>query len=158
MTTERPLIEAETARHSPDLLTPILMAIRTASKDLTGEFGVAKVSAPTYAEQLSIATSNVAHKLWAYPGNPLTETASGRLRVTDAWVAWFASSWVRQGALNDPEGKNRHWVRDFLSAYPDFIQPLKEVQKVASFEDSLKLPPACSSSTMEPALTTEGDK
>ena len=43
------------------------------------EYGVLSVSAPTYAEQLKIACNTVVHRLWSFPGNPLTVTARWHL-------------------------------------------------------------------------------
>jgi hypothetical protein len=129
---ERSLIAAECALYGPDLLTPILMAIRSAENGAAGrEFGVLSVSAPTYAEQLHIATKTVLHRLWSYPGNPLTVMPGGTLRVSDQWVAWFASHWAPQGVVNDPKGLNANWTKDFLAAYLVYIQPSKEVPKVS---------------------------
>ncbi len=122
--TEWPLIEAEAALYGPFLDPAILKAIRMTENGAPGrEFGVLSVSAPTYAEQLSVAAATVAHRLWSYPGNPITETAVRRLVVSNAWIAWFASIWAPQGVVNDPNGLNANWVKNFTAYYTQFIQP-----------------------------------
>ena len=156
-TKERPLVEAECTLCGTNLLVPVLMAIRTAENGSKGrEYGVLSVSAPTYAEQLHIATKTVLHRLWSYPGNPLTVTVDGILRVSDAWVAWFASHWAPQGVVNDPKGLNSNWTKNFLAAYTQFIQPPKEVPKVVSFEGRLNLSPILAASTMKADPSTKG--
>src|SRR5271168_661210 len=95
ITTELPLIKAEAARQGTDFIVGILWAIRLAENGSAGrEFGVLSVSAPTYAEQLHMAANSVVHRLWSYPGNPMTITAHGQLVVSQTWVNYFASIWA----------------------------------------------------------------
>jgi len=112
-----------TSATSPSILTISSEGISIGVYSLKGgrEYGVLSVSAPTYAEQLHIACATVVHRLWSYPGNPLTTAPTGKLRVSDAWVAWFASIWAPQGVVNDPSGLNKNWVKDFLAAYLGFL-------------------------------------
>ena len=120
--TELPLIKAEAARRGTDFLVPILRAVRMAEGGAAGrEFGVLSVSAPTYAEQLHMAAATVMHRLWSYPGNPLTTTPNGELIVSPNWVAYFASIWAPSGVANDPTNLNANWTKDFLHAYNGFI-------------------------------------
>ena len=107
------------------------------------------VSAPTYAEQLHIATKTVLNRLWSYPGNPLTVMPGGTLRVSDAWVAWFASIWAPQGVVNDPHGLNANWVKDFLAAYLVYIQPSKDVPNQVTFGPALPPQPTASTITTD---------
>ena len=119
---EKPLIEAAAALRGTNLLVPVLMAIRTAENGSAGrEYGVLSVSAPTYAEQLRMAMATVVHRLWSYPGNPLTTTPNGELIVSPNWVAYFASIWAPSGVANDPTNLNANWTKDFLHAYNGFI-------------------------------------
>lgn len=121
---ELPLIKAECSLYGTDFLVPILMAIRHTENGSDGkQYGVLSVSAPTYAEQLHIACKTVLHRLSGYLGNPLITTPTGILRVSDNWVAYFASIWAPIGVSNDSKyNVNRFWVTNFLNAYSDFIK------------------------------------
>jgi len=88
------------------------------------EYGVLSVSAPTYAEQLHMAALTVLHRLWSYPGNPLTTTPDHQLVVSTNWIAYFASIWAPSGVANDPNNLNANWVKDFTAAYNGFIAAL----------------------------------
>jgi hypothetical protein len=125
-TVEKPLVETECALYGTNLLVPVLMAIRTAENGSSAgrEYGVLSVSAPTYAEQLHMAALTVLHRLWSYPGNPLTTTPDHQLVVSTNWIAYFASIWAPSGVANDPNNLNANWVKDFTAAYNGFIAAL----------------------------------
>lgn len=127
---ERQLIKAECLLWNID--HRLLMALRVAENGGDGrQFGVLSVSAPTYAEQLHIAARTVAHRLWTYPGNPLTATPYNEVVVSVNWAHYFASIWAPQGVANDPHGLNVNWTKDFLTAYHKFIEDDRQSRLVS---------------------------
>lgn len=116
--TERPLIEAECQLRNVDVA--FIMAIRQIENGGPGkEFGVLSVSAPTYADQLRICVSTVAHRLESYTVNPLTRNPFGRVTYNPKWIAYFAAIWAPGGVQNDPNGLNKNWLPNVLKAYTE---------------------------------------
>lgn len=158
ITTELPLIKAEAAHQGTDFIVGILWAIRLTENGSAGrEFGVLTVSAPTYGEQLRIAANTVVHRLWSYPGNPLTITAHGQPVVSQAWVNWFASIWAPAGVANDPTGLNKNWVKNFSAAYANFIEAERlSAEGLPNQHTDPALPPAPQAAKLASATPTEG--
>ena len=115
---EKPLIvTAATARNVDPYY---IMAIRQAENGGNGkEFGVLSENAPTYADQLRLCVSTVAHRLESFPGNPLQRDPFGRIRYNPKWIAYFQSIWAPVGldVGNDPTHLNNNWLKNVLSFY-----------------------------------------
>lgn len=119
-TLEDPLIQKEAAKMGLDWY--FLKAIRQAENGAPGrEFGVLSVPAPTYAEQLEICARTVAHRLAAFPGNPLQKNAFNRIVYTPSWIAYFAHIWAPEGVDNDPHHLNSFWCSNVIDFYKKFV-------------------------------------
>jgi hypothetical protein len=114
------LIVERAAAYGVDPL--FIAAIRHAENGGPGrEFGVLSVSAPSYAEQLSVCCATVRHRLALSPINPFMGIASPRLRYSDEFISHFASIWAPSHADNDPTNLNANWATNVTNAYKSYI-------------------------------------
>jgi hypothetical protein len=96
-----------------------LMAIRETENGGSGiEFGVEPPGQYDYFGQLKIAVATVAHRLEAFPGNPLIRNASGQIVYSDKFIDYFAAIWAPLKVANDPHDLNANWPGNCKKFYP----------------------------------------
>lgn len=121
---EGPRIKANAAAHGVDWA--FVAAIREAENGPVGtEFGVETNGVVGYDAQLEACTATIAHRLEAYPSNPLIRCFSAdgfsRIRYTPTFIAYFASVWAPIGADNDPQSLNKNWYKNASAAYQRLV-------------------------------------
>lgn len=121
---ELPLIKLQSDKHKVDWA--FIAAIRQAENGQTGrEFGVLDGVSSSYDEQLAVTCTTVAHRLETYPANPLTRCYSpdkhSRVRYTQSFITYFSSIWSPVGVENDPNGLNKHWLKNATNVYSSFL-------------------------------------
>ncbi len=121
---EIPLIQAVASKHSIDY--QFIRTIRQVENGSDGrQFGVLEAGINTYAQQLEVCCATVAHRLEAYPANPLQRCYSpsgfARIRYTPSFISYFSSVWAPIGSNNDPGNLNANWYKNASTVYTNFI-------------------------------------
>ena len=123
--TEYPQIQDWSAKRGVDPL--FIAAIRHAENGGPGkELGILAVHAPTYQDQVRVATRTIAGLLAGYPANPysaiLVEVAGmKRLVYAAAFLRTVQQHWAPIGATNDPQNSNSNWLGNVTDAYTAFV-------------------------------------
>lgn len=95
----------------------LLAAIRKAENGGPGrEFGIVSVSAPSYADQVTIAANTIKNNVTRYEADRgYHAVVNGR--YTEEFIQYLSGIYAPIGAANDPSGLNANWFRNVNNFY-----------------------------------------